>query len=50
MIFLTSMEEGDHRGKALGAVGYITKPVRADRLLQLVAKHVPGGTLPNRLS
>jgi two-component system, chemotaxis family, chemotaxis protein CheY len=46
VIFLTSVEEGDHRGKALGAVGYITKPVRADRLLQLVAKHVPGGTQP----
>ena len=46
VIFLTSVEEGDHRGKSLGAVGYITKPVRADRLLQLVAKHVPGGTLP----
>ena len=46
VIFLTSVEEGDYRGKALGAVGYITKPVRADRLLQLVAKHVPGGTLP----
>src|SRR3954464_3463535 len=35
VIFLTSVEEGDHRGKSLGAVGYITKPVRADRLLQL---------------
>jgi CheY-like chemotaxis protein len=46
VIFLTSHEEGDHRGKSLGAVGYITKPVRADRLLQLVAKHVPGGALP----
>jgi CheY-like chemotaxis protein len=46
VIFLTSMEEGDYRGKSLGAVGYVTKPVRADRLLQLVAKHVPGGTLP----
>lgn len=46
VIFLTSHEEGDYRGKSLGAVGYITKPVRADRLLQLVAKHVPGGTLP----
>src|ERR687892_1891705 len=42
VIFLTSLEEGDHRGKALGAVGYITKPVRADQLLTLVAKHVPG--------
>ena len=46
VIFLTSVEEGDHRGKELGAVGYITKPVRADRLLQLVAQHVPGGALP----
>ena len=46
VIFLTSVEEGDHRGKSLGAVGYITKPVRADRLLQLVAKHVSGGAHP----
>ncbi len=46
VIFLTSFEEGDERGKQLGAVGYVTKPVRADRLLQLVAKHVPGGALP----
>lgn len=46
VIFLTSMEEGDHRGKELGAVGYITKPVRADRLLNLVAQHVQGGALP----
>ena len=46
VIFLTSMEEGDHRGKELGAVGYLTKPVRADRLLELVAKNVPGGAIP----
>jgi CheY-like chemotaxis protein len=47
VIFLTSQEGGDERGKALGAVGYLTKPVRADRLLQVVAQHVPGGgTLP----
>jgi CheY-like chemotaxis protein len=46
VIFLTSVEDGDHRGKELGAVGYITKPVRADRLLSLVAQHVPGGTHP----
>ena len=46
VIFLTSYDEGDERGKELGAVGYLTKPVRADRLLQLVAKHVPGGTVP----
>jgi CheY-like chemotaxis protein len=46
VIFLTSMEESDHRGKELGAVGYLSKPVRADRLLELVAKHVPGGAIP----
>jgi two-component system chemotaxis response regulator CheY len=46
VIFLTSMEEGDARGKELGAVGYLTKPVRGDRLLSLVAKHVPGGAVP----
>jgi two-component system, chemotaxis family, chemotaxis protein CheY len=46
VIFLTSLEEGDHRGKELGAVGYITKPVRADRLLEMVARHVAGGAHP----
>jgi CheY-like chemotaxis protein len=46
VIFLTSLEDGDHRGKELGAVGYITKPVRSDKLLSLVAEHVPGGTRP----
>ena len=43
VIFLTSVEEGDYRGKSLGAVGYITKPVRADKLLATVAEHLPGG-------
>ena len=42
VIFLTSIEDGDLRGKELGAVGYITKPVRADKLLSMVAQHVPG--------
>jgi two-component system chemotaxis response regulator CheY len=46
VIFLTSYDEGDDRGRQLGAVGYLTKPVRADRLLHLVAKHVPGGAVP----
>ncbi len=46
VIFLTSSEDDDHRGSQLGAVGYVTKPVRADRLLSLVAKHVPGGAHP----
>jgi len=46
VIFLTSVEDGDARGRELGAVGYVTKPVRADRLLSLVAQHVPGGPIP----
>jgi CheY-like chemotaxis protein len=46
VIFLSSYNDGDERSKQLGAVGYLTKPVRADKLLQLVAKHVPGGALP----
>ena len=46
VIFLTSVEDGDSRGRELGAVGYVTKPVRADRLLSLVAQHVPGGAIP----
>jgi len=46
VIFLTSVEEGDNRGKLLGAVGYIPKPVRADKLLALVAQHVSGGRTP----
>ncbi len=45
VIFLTSLDEAD-RGKQLGAVGYITKPVRSDRLLALVAEHLPGGAYP----
>ncbi|MDA1116762.1 MAG: hypothetical protein O2979_01900 [Proteobacteria bacterium] len=46
VIFLTSVEDGDARGRELGAVGYVTKPVRADRLLSIVAQHVPGGAIP----
>jgi two-component system chemotaxis response regulator CheY len=46
VIFLTSLEDTDSRGRELGAVGYITKPVRSDRLLSLVAQHVPGGAIP----
>lgn len=39
VIFLTSEHEADGEAKALGAVGYLTKPVRADKLLALVAGH-----------
>ena len=43
VIFLTSDDDDHDRAQALGAVGYVTKPVRADRLLVLVAQHVAGG-------
>ena|SRR5882762_6442641 len=46
VIFLTSHEEGDLRGKDLGAVGYVTKPIRADKLLAIVAQNVTGGRTP----
>ncbi len=46
VIFLTSVEDAEHRGRELGAVGYMVKPVRADRLLALVAQHVSGGAHP----
>ena len=46
VIFLTRDEEGDKRGKELGAIGYVTKPVRADKLLALVARHLPDSPLP----
>src|ERR1051325_5551083 len=35
VIFLPTFEEGDERGKELGVVGYLTKPIRADRLLSM---------------
>ena len=46
VIFLSAVEEGDERGKELGAVAYLQKPVMRDRLLAVVAKHVPGGPTP----
>jgi two-component system, chemotaxis family, chemotaxis protein CheY len=46
VLFLTSVDDGDNRGRELGAAGYIVKPVRVDRLLAMVAKHVPGGAIP----
>jgi CheY-like chemotaxis protein len=46
VIFVSALEGADQRGKELGAVGYLSKPVHADRLLELVAQHVPGGAIP----
>jgi CheY-like chemotaxis protein len=46
VIFLTVMAGGESRGRQVGAVGYLNKPVVVDRLLAMVAKHVPGGHPP----
>jgi CheY-like chemotaxis protein len=46
VIFLTSATEAEYRGRELGAVAYVAKPVRADKLLSLVAAHVSGGRVP----
>ena len=46
VILLTAIEEGERRGKSLGVVGYMTKPLRAEKLLALVAEHVSGARLP----
>jgi two-component system sensor histidine kinase/response regulator len=46
VIFLTSVNELEDRARELGAAGYLTKPVRADHLLSMVAKHVEGGDTP----
>lgn len=46
VIFLTTEEEGEVRGRGLGVVGYIKKPVLVAKLLQTVAQHVSGGRTP----
>jgi CheY-like chemotaxis protein len=40
VIFLTTAAEGDQRGKQLGAVAYLGKPVRSDKLLSLIAEKI----------
>jgi DNA-binding response OmpR family regulator len=40
VIFMTAAGQGEKRGKELGTVDYVPKPVRADWLLSLVAKHI----------
>ena len=42
VIFLTVRADAETRGRALGAAGYLPKPLRADRLLATVAAHVRG--------
>lgn len=46
VIFLTSRADFEDESKELGAVAFLVKPVFADRLLAIVAKHVEGGRFP----
>lgn len=41
VIFLTIEGESYDRGASLGALEYLTKPIRVEVLLQKVAKHLP---------
>ena len=41
VIFLTADSEGRERGNKLGAVAYLTKPLRMDDLISTMAKHLP---------
>jgi CheY-like chemotaxis protein len=41
VIFLTSHEDGHDRAMALGAVGYVNKPVDGATLVSLVRQHLP---------
>jgi CheY-like chemotaxis protein len=45
VIFLTSNTDAKQRAMALGAVAFLTKPVRADQLLAAVAKQIPDGRI-----
>jgi diguanylate cyclase (GGDEF)-like protein len=46
VIFLTVRPDGETRAKQIGAAGYLTKPLPVDRLLAMVAAHVPGKRPP----
>ena len=41
VIFLTADSTGLERGNALGAVAYLTKPLRMDDLISTMMKHLP---------
>ena len=43
VIFLTTGTELEQRVRKLGAIGYVYKPIRADRLLRLLAEKFRAG-------
>jgi CheY-like chemotaxis protein len=46
VILLSTENKGEPRGKDMGVVRYLPKPVRADTLLSIIAEHVEGGRVP----
>ena len=46
VILLSTENKNATRGKELGVVRYVPKPVRADTLLSIIAEHVEGGRVP----
>lgn len=46
VILLSAENKGETRRRELGVVRYVSKPVRADTLLSIIAEHVEGGRLP----
>ena len=48
VIFLTTGTDLEQRVRKLGAVGYVYKPIRADRLLALLAEKLRAGGLQPR--
>jgi CheY-like chemotaxis protein len=46
VIFLTADTKGRRRGNKLGAVAYLTKPLKVDALLKALKKHLPVQHLP----
>ena len=43
VVFITADEDVAQRSRQLGALAYLAKPVRADRLLEVVRQCVPAG-------
>jgi CheY-like chemotaxis protein len=42
IVFITSVADAEPSARQLGAVEFLTKPLRADHLLATIAKHVDG--------
>ena len=46
VVFLTANKEVQSQAAGIGAAGFLTKPIVANRLLHEIAKHIPGAPQP----